>query len=267
MLIAAQAAVAAIVAAAYLARVHAMRRSPEAPPRWRVLCFCAGIATAIAAVATLEGPGRELVYLATLQQLLIGDLATLLIALGLTAPLLRPLGGVPLLSRLRVLALPAVALVLWTVDTAVWRLPAPYEAALDHRSLMLVQHLLSAAVGIAVWVALIGPGAVERWAERHGLWLGCALFWRALLVALGIVGIVSPIVFYSHYIHTDVSHTISPLSDQGIAGSILIGESAIAAIGLLLLIYFRLGEGSSAGKRPPGPSAADASTQRVANAA
>jgi putative membrane protein len=248
MLIAVQSAIAAIVALAYLMRCRALRASSQRPARWRSTCFYAGIAISVAAIVALEGRGREEVYVATVLLVLVGDLAALLITLGLTGAVLRPLRSAPLIGRLRVLALPSVALPLWIINMAVWHLPGPWEAALHHRSLMLLQHLLFAAAGIAVWAALIGPGAGERWRQRPGSWLAYALFWRILFVALGTGGIVSPIVFYSHYVQTDVSFTMSPLSDQGIAGSILIGESAIIAIGLLLLLYVRIGgESSSSG--------------------
>lgn len=251
MLIAVQGAIAAAVGLAYLARCHVLRGAEERPAGWRIACFVAGVAVAIAAVAALEARGREEVYVETVLQVLVGDLAPLLLTLGLTGAVLAPLARAPLVGRLGVLVRPSIALTLWTANIAVWHLPGPWEAALHHRSLMLLQHLLLAGTGLAVWVALLGPGAAARWAGRPGRWLGYALFWRALAVGLGVGGIVSPAVFYSSYVHTDVVFTMSPLSDQGIAGSILIGESALVAIGLLLLLYARLGgEPSATGASP-----------------
>lgn len=263
MLIAVQAAVAAAIGLLYLARAFALRGGGESPCRWRIACFCGGIAVLIAATAALEGPGREQIYPATLEQLLIGDVAALLIALGLTESVLSPLRSIWGVRALRHAALPSVALCLWIANTALWHVPAAFEATLHHRSLMLVEHVLLAACGIVVWLALLGPGATERWRARHGRWIAYAIFWRALAVGLGTSGIVSPDVFYLHYISTDVAFTTSPLSDQGIAGCIMIGESAIAAIGLLLYMYFQAGSEGDA-ELPPSSATPARETGSVA---
>lgn len=262
MLIAIQVAIAVVVGLLYLARIYALRAAASRPSRWRIACFCLGIVAIVATVATLEGPAREQAYPAALEQILIGDVSALLLALGLTEPLLAPLRSIWGIRSLRYATLPAVALVLWIANTAVWHVPGPYEAALDHRSLMLLEHLLLAACGLAVWVALLGPGAAARWRGKDGRWIAYAMFWRALAIGLGASGIVSPDVFYLHYISTNVTFTMSPLSDQGIAGCILIGEGALGAIGLLLYMYFRLGAGADPAQPPasipvgmPSPSA------------
>ncbi|MHB1469222.1 MAG: cytochrome c oxidase assembly protein [Solirubrobacteraceae bacterium] len=250
MLIAVQAAVVAALGALYLARVHKLRGSPDRPAGWRILCLCAGMALEIAATVALEGHNRELLYLATLEQIAIADLGALLVALSLTEPVLRPLRSIPVLRELRRFALPSVAMALWLANTAAWHVPVVYEAALGDRSLMLLEHLLLATCGLAVWLALLGPGAAERWRERPGRWIGYAMLWRAVPVALGASGVISPDAFYVHYVSTDVRYTISPLFDQGLAGCILIGESALVAIGLLIALYVRIGPEGGAEGRP-----------------
>lgn len=244
LLIAVQAALAVLIALAYLARTLRLRRSPaEALPGWRLLFFLAGIATAIVAVAALEGPSRKLLYVAMLQRVLIGDIAALLIALGLTGALLRPLGKLPLLGRLGILAAPWLALPLWLGNAVAWHVPAIYEFALEHRSLIVLQHLLFAGLGIAVWASLLGPGA--RRFKRGGRRLGYLLCWRLVSVTAGNFAIWWPYVIYSHYVHTDTAYALSPLADQGIAGAIVFGESALMTIGLLVWLYLRDGRGTA----------------------
>ncbi|HEY1688373.1 MAG TPA: cytochrome c oxidase assembly protein [Solirubrobacteraceae bacterium] len=246
LLILVQAALAALVALAYLAGLSRLRRSSterlEALPGWRVLCFAAGLATALAAVAALEGPGRKLLYLASLQQVLIGDVAALLLVLGLTRPLLRPFARVPLLGRLSLLASPPLALPLWLGNAVAWHVPAIYEFAFEHRSLMILQHLLFACLGIAVWASLLGPRRYSLGQSRRLAYLFC---WRLIPVIAGNFAIWWPYVIYPHYVHTDTAYALSPLADQGIAGAIVFGESALMILGLLVWLYLLRGRGQA----------------------
>ncbi|MHB1538341.1 MAG: cytochrome c oxidase assembly protein [Solirubrobacteraceae bacterium] len=256
MLTAVEVALAAGVGASYLLRLRTLRGTGAMPARWRMLCFAAGIGVEVAAVIALEGLARRLIYVTTVERVAIGDLAPLLLVLGVSASVLEPLARVlePLASvrrahRLRAFTPPSLALALWIANTAVWHLPGPCEAALGSAALMLAQHLLFAIAGVCVWLVLIGPAADVHWRRRPGRWVAYALSWRALPVALGVGGIVSPIPFYEHYVATDLAFTLSTLSDQAIAGCVLIGESALVAIGLLLHMYVKLGGGD--GQAPP----------------
>ena len=67
-----------------------------------------------------------------IEHLLLGDIAALLIVLGLTGPLLAPILRIRVFDRLRVLTHPLIAFPLWAVDLYVWHLPVLYEAALRH---------------------------------------------------------------------------------------------------------------------------------------
>jgi hypothetical protein len=57
---------------------------------------------------------------------------------------------------------------------------------------------------------------------------------------LAAVGIWSADVYYRFYIHSEVTHAISPLADQGTAGAIMFGEGALVAICLIVWIHQRL---------------------------
>ena len=65
------------------------------------------------------------------EHLLIGDIAALLIVLGLTGPLLQPLLGSRGLRWLRVSSTALVAFPLWAIDLYVWHLPVLYDGVLD----------------------------------------------------------------------------------------------------------------------------------------
>ena len=63
------------------------------------------------------------------EHLLLGDIATLLLVLGLTGPLLQPILAIRVFDRLRILAHPLVAFPLWALNFYVWHIPALYDAA------------------------------------------------------------------------------------------------------------------------------------------
>ena len=97
------------------------------------------------------------------EHLLIGDIAALLLVLGMTGPLIAPLLRNPVIARLRVLAHPVVAIVLWAVNFYVWHSPYLYQAALRHDALHALEHATFLIFGMAVWMALLGPLPKPPW--------------------------------------------------------------------------------------------------------
>ena len=121
----------AILALLYARRVRAL--AAEHPvPGWRQACFYAGFLVIGAALTSLDSASQELLYAHMVQHLLLGDIAALLIVLGLTGPLLAPVLRIGVFDRLRALAHPSVAFPLWALDLYVWHLPVLYQAALRH---------------------------------------------------------------------------------------------------------------------------------------
>src|SRR3954453_16478252 len=99
-------------------------------PAWRQVCFGSGLATiAIALFSPIGHISEELVIAHMTEHLLIGDIATLLLVLGLTRGLLQPILAIRLFSRLQILAHPAVALPLWAANLFFWHVPAIYQEA------------------------------------------------------------------------------------------------------------------------------------------
>src|SRR2546422_10062452 len=132
----------ALLALLYWRRVHALARARHVPARWRRACFYSGLAVILAALAGLGGASEDLLYAHMIEHLLLGDIAALLIVLGLTGPLLAPLLRIGLFDRLRLLAHPALAFPLWAIDLYVWHIPALYEAALRHEGVHALEHAM-----------------------------------------------------------------------------------------------------------------------------
>ena len=97
------------------------------------------------------------------QHLVVGDIAALLIVLGLTGPLLQPLLAIKAIDRLRVLTHPLIALPLWAASLYIWHIPALYQAALSNEAVHALQHACFIGFGILMWMPLVGPLPVPSW--------------------------------------------------------------------------------------------------------
>ena len=103
-------------------------------PLWRQVCFAAGLLTIVVALVSPIGHiAEELVIAHMVEHLLLGDIATLLLVLGLTGPLLQPILAIRFFDRLRILAHPLVAFPLWALNFYFWHVPALYDAAYGGR--------------------------------------------------------------------------------------------------------------------------------------
>jgi len=80
------------VGLAYARRSVSLARRGQPLPEWRQVCFAVGLLAVLAAdLPPLADVAEELVVAHMAQHLLIGDVAALLIVLGLNGPLLQPL--------------------------------------------------------------------------------------------------------------------------------------------------------------------------------
>ena len=70
-------------------------------PVWRQACFAAGLLViAVALVSPIGDIAEELVIAHMVEHLLLGDIASLLLVLGLTGPLLQPILAIRVFDRL-----------------------------------------------------------------------------------------------------------------------------------------------------------------------
>ena len=190
------------------------------------------------------------------EHLLIGDLAAIFLVLGLTGPLLQPILAFKPLDRLRP-ARPAVALPLWAIDLYVWHIPTLYEATLSHPLLHALEHGMfilrlrdvdagprPAADAVVVQRRLEGRLRDRRALREHRA--------RKRVHLVGARDI-------SAYEAGDAAHGISPLTDQGIAGSIMMGEGMIVSLAILSWFFLK-----GASDRRPSASASWTSPRRRA---
>lgn len=226
----------------YVVRVRTLRRRGTPLPAWRPVLFGLGVALVAAALVwPVESLAEELFAFHMVQHLLLGDLGPLCIVAGLTGPVLRPLLSLRLVTRLRVLAHPFVALPLWAANLCLWHLPALYDAALRHSSLHALEHIAFFTAGALMWAPVLEVLPAPEWFGTAAK-MGYMVAVRLVSTVLGNVFVWASTPFYSFYEHADRPWGLSADSDQGIAGSVMMIEGSLVTIGALAWLFLRLAE-------------------------
>jgi cytochrome c oxidase assembly factor CtaG len=229
----------ALLAFAYARRARTLAGRAKPVPVVKQVCFLSALVLlAITDLPPASNLAEDLVLAHMAQHLIIMDVAAVLFVLGLTGPILQPLLAVRWLAWLRALSNPLVALPLWALDLYLWHLSVLYEGVLDTPVLHLLQHACFLGFGIAMWMPLIGPLPRPSW-FGFGAQLGYVIAVRLLGAVLANVLIWSNSPLYPDYAAGAASHGISPLTDQGIAGTIMMIESGLLTLGMLAFVFLR----------------------------
>ncbi len=227
-----------VVAALYAKRAATLAQKGRPVPVWRQLCFAAGVLAIVVALFSPVGHiSEELVIAHMVEHLLLGDVATLLLVLGLTGPLLQPVLAIPVFDRLRILAHPLVALPLWAINFYVWHIPALYEAAYGTALMHVVEHSTFIFFGCLMWMPVFGPLPTPQWFTAA--WkVGYVIAVRFAGAILGNVLMWSGSVLYPIYAPGQRYWGISPLADQSTAGVVMMVEGTFLGLGLLAWVFF-----------------------------
>ncbi|MGH2975357.1 MAG: cytochrome c oxidase assembly protein [Solirubrobacterales bacterium] len=229
-----------IGAVAYWARVRTLSWDGRPVPLWRQLCFGSGLLLiSIALFSPIGHIAEELVIAHMVEHLLIGDIATLLLVLGLTKSLLQPILSIRLFNRLQVLAHPAVALPLWALNFYLWHVPALYDAAYGTAPVHALEHTCFLLFGCLVWMPVFGPLPKPEWFTA-GWKVGYVIAVRFVGAILGNVLMWSDTVLYPIYGHGERFWGISPIADQSTAGVIMMVEGTFLALGVLAWVFFEV---------------------------
>jgi cytochrome c oxidase assembly factor CtaG len=224
----------------YWHRVLALSWSGRRVPVWRQLCFGAGLATiSIALFSPVGHISDELVLAHMGEHLLIGDIASLLLVLGLTRSLLQPILAIRVFNRLQILTHPAVAFPLWAVNLFFWHIPAIYQDAYGAAPIHALEHTTFLAFGCLMWMPLFGPLPKPQWFGA-GWKVGYVIAVRFTGAILGNVLMWSGTVLYPIYAPGERYWGISPIADQSTAGVIMMVEGTFLALGVLAWVFFEV---------------------------
>lgn len=232
-----------VVTWAYVRRWRTTRGEGGArsAPVWRLLCFLVGVACLVAAlISPVDRLAEQLLAMHMVQHMLLLDISSVLILLGFTRHLLRPvtrrLQGVE--ARVGVLAHPAFAVAAYVGLLWVWHVPALYDLALEQPMIHVLEHLVFSTIGLLYWWHLLSP--VPGRHEMGGLWPVAYMLATKLLVGfLGIALTFAPEPLYGFYEDQPRFWGLSALDDQSLAGAIMAIEQSLvmgAALAWLFVV-------------------------------
>ncbi|MDQ3726160.1 MAG: cytochrome c oxidase assembly protein [Actinomycetota bacterium] len=229
-----------VMAALYAKRSTTLAAKGRPVPLWRQICFASGLLTIVVAlVSPVAHIAEELVIAHMVEHLLLGDIATLLLVLGLTGPLLQPILAIKLFDRLRVLAHPLVAFPLWMANFYIWHIPALYDAAYGGAPIHALEHMSFIFFGCLVWMPAFGPLPKPTWFTA-GWKVGYVIAMRFAGAILGNFLMWSGTVLYPVYAEGERYWGISPVADQSTAGVIMMVEGTFLGLGLLAWVFFEV---------------------------
>ncbi len=228
-----------IAAGLYAKRSTTLAAKGRPVPLWRQICFGSGLLLiALALITPLSDLADELLMAHMVEHLVIGDLASLLLVLGLTGPLLQPILAIKFFDRMRVLVHPAVAMTLWAANIFFWHAPPLYDAAYGAAPVHFLEHATFIFFGCLVWMPVFGPLPVPSWFTA-GWKVVYVIAMRLIATVLGNVLTWSGTVLYDRYATGEALHHISPLTDQSIAGMIMMLEGTFLGLGVLAWFFFQ----------------------------
>ena len=227
-----------VAAALYAKRASTLSARGRPVPLWRQVCFASGLLViAVALVSPIGDIAEELVIAHMTEHLLLGDIGSLLLVLGLTGPLLQPILAIRIFDRLRILAHPAVAFPLWAINLFFWHIPPLYDAAYGTAPIHAIEHTAFIFFGCMMWMPVFGPLPKPRWFTA-GWKVGYIVAVRFTGAVLGNVLMWSGTVLYTIYAPGERHWGIAPLADQSTAGVIMMVEGTFLALGLLAWVFF-----------------------------
>jgi putative membrane protein len=216
-----------------IAYVLAARR--DRPSLLRSALFFSGLVLAFVAVASPVATVAVHYLLSAhlLQNVVLAEWTPALLVLGV-GPWVA--GWVARNGVVRTLTRPLVALPLWLGTYAFWHIPFAYEAALDNRLLLDLEHLSYMAVGLCLWWPVFQD---EPWHLPSG---GKAAYLFAAFVLaspLGLLFALLPSPLYDTYVQAPRLWGLEPLEDQQIGGTLMAVSEAIVFFGLLAYFFVR----------------------------
>lgn len=231
----------------YGRRWCAVRRSRgrDAASGWRLLSFATGLLVVLVALVSPVGRlGEQLFVMHMVQHVLLTDVASILVMLGLTPALVDRVVRWPRMSArgLEPLSRPTFAVVFYALTLWLWHTPPMYQGALELAGVHALQHLNFAAAALLFWGHVLSPTrSRERLAGPNIIlyFAGAKLLNGVLAIAI----IFWPSVLYPYYAGQPRFWALSALYDQELAGAVLmIEESVVLFVAFVALFVRMLGE-------------------------
>lgn len=245
----------------------------------RAIAFLAGINTLVLAlVSPLHHLGMDYLLSAHMSQhMMVGDIAPILLCLGVYGPIrlfavpgpvLRWAGGPRMRPVIHWLSRPRTAFGAWVLATGVWYIPGVYEASLENGALHYFMWFTIFITGVGVWSHILAmvPHMRMSHAQRAGYAVG--LLFAGMFVS-EFLFLNDPL--YTMYVEQpDRLFGLSPEADQIRASLTMTGEQMITLLLAATLIMWNhvddavaeraAQDAAAASDAPPPPAAAPTPT-------
>ncbi len=213
----------------------------------RLVSFLGGMVLVLIALCSpVDRLAEQLFFMHMVQHLVLLDLAPILVLLGLTKKILRPLTR----RLMRVeqaagpFAHPVFAIAVYAGFMVLWHIPALYDAALEHPVVHVLEHLTFGFAGGLYWWFLLSPIRSRR---RLG-GMGPVVYMLATKAIVGLLGILlafAPDAIYDFYERQPGAYPahLSPGTDQAVGGLVMaLEQSIVMGVALVFLFVRALGE-------------------------
>ncbi len=228
-----------LTGAAYAVRARTLAGEAHAVPAGRQVSFYLGLlAIAAGAASPLDAAADDSLIAHTSAHMLVGQIGAFFVVLGLTGGVIAPLLRIGWVANLRRLSDPRVAFPLWAVNLFLWHTPALFDLALANDFCHALEHGLFLALGINLWMPLVGPLPQPRWFGNAAR-LGYVVLVFFSMMILGNVLVWSGSVFYESYRGPGNHWGLSALADQSVAGGVMMIVDTVFTMGLLAWLFMR----------------------------
>lgn len=223
----------------YLRRARTLASRGVPVDSWRAVSFTTGVVlVGVVQIGPFDSLADQILVVHMAQHIILGDICSLFIVLGVSGPMLAPLLRIRVTRPIRRLAHPVVALILWALDLYAWHLPVLYQLAIRVDLVHALEHACLLWFGILLWAALIGPLPKPRWFTGWAR-ISYVVVVRVLGGVLGNVLIWLQTDFYPVYRASDAARGLNPLSDQNLAGALMMVEQMVLTAVILGWLFFR----------------------------
>jgi putative membrane protein len=231
----------AAIAAAWLA---AWRARGERPSGRHAVPFFGALATLLVA---LNGPLHALAdgYLFSahmVQHLALTLVVPPLALTGVPGWMIDTLLGArrarPVAAVARFATRPLVALAAYTVALVVWHLPGPYDAALEHHALHIVQHVTLIAASVLAWWPVLSPSRRLPSLPYGAQLLYLFVFGMPMTVVAAMVTGADDLL-YAFYATAPRVASLDPLADQRLGGVLMWVPAGVIPLVAFTVVFFR----------------------------
>jgi putative copper resistance protein D len=232
----------------YLRAIRVLGARGYAVPAWQQVAWHGALALlAIALLGPLDPLAEDLLVAHMGQHLLIADLAAPLLLIGLRSPVyafmlpkraLVPLARcTPLRRALRFVRQPLVAVPIWVVTLYGWHFAFMFEGALANDFVHALQHQSFVGASLLVWWSVVEP---KRRRLPGQLWKVPYLLGARLAgMFLGMAFIIMQQPAYDQYARNAGDHGWSPITDQQVAGGMMLGLDVVVMLFATAFLFYR----------------------------